>query len=806
VSSRRSESGPSTSLRTRFLVLALVPSLVLVLGGIGLGGYLIATAGRQQELAIQVEKTVDGLAIFLPALFQERRLSVQAAAGAPSPEVDVLAQRRAMDAATATLSQDIAELIPLAASGVHDELNDVQQALAELPSARSRADAGGLNAFQTYELYNRQINAVTEAFNAVEVMDLDADVFAEFNAAAAVLLADEAVDAAVLLAETAPPAGLELAAYREYAAQSALYRHELDQAALILPAPFRDRLAAMLNSAQWRLLTSTTDELIGRGPAGASPADAAPIALSEQYRTAAADIDATTTALFADAARYAAADGVEVTRSAFFRTLIAAVAALSVGAVGAVVVIIAARMSGQLARRLERLRTDTLTVVEKQMPEVINRLRSGEAVPSDIELARLEHGSDEIGQVAGAFNVAQRTAFDAAIEEARTRAGFRTVFLNITNRSQSIVHRQLQLLNDAERAERDPDQLARLFQLDHLATRERRNAENLVILGGLQPRRRWRRPVALGDIVRSAISETEHYTRIEVGELPSFFVQGSAVSDLVHLLAELVDNASSFSPPESQIDVKLAVVGQGAVVEIIDRGLGIAVEDREQLNEVLASPPNFGAMTLTEDSRVGLFVVATLAARHGIKVRLAESTWSGIQAVVVIPKSVLTDRPADGVEGTPGEQDPLDELAVPARPGRDPAHRKAAQNGRTNGVAGHSEHPAPVNGTITDDSRRAAATPEQESPRPRRDRPEPAPAVHADTDALASDGSLPPLPERSPQTHLAAGLRDAQPAGLGDDADAGAPGERTRTTMSALQRGAREGRTATELEQGEEPT
>lgn len=267
-------------------------------------------------------------------------------------------------------------------------------------------------------------------------------------------------------------------------------------------------------------------------------------------------------------------------------------------------------------------------------------------------MAVLDYGTDEIGQVAEAFNTAQRAAVDAAVTEARTRGGISKVFLDIAHRSQLVVHRQLELLDVAEARQGDPEHLELLFQLDHLATRARRNAENLLILGGGQPRRRWRRPAGLEDVVRSAVSETEHFARVTTVRLPDVRVQGAVVGDLIHLLAEPVDNATTFSPPDAAVTVRGNQVGKGVVVEVEDQGLGIEFAELERLNQTLANPPDFQAMAASGQRHLVLFVVGQLAQRHGITVSLLESAYGGIKAIVLIPVAVV-EAADTAVNGSP---------------------------------------------------------------------------------------------------------------------------------------------------------
>lgn len=304
------------------------------------------------------------------------------------------------------------------------------------------------------------------------------------------------------------------------------------------------------------------------------------------------------------------------------------------------VLLFAVRMGNDLVRRLRLLRAETVEADER-LPEVVARIRHGERVDVAAEVPGLDYGADELGEVAAAFTKAQRAAVAAAVQEAQLREGANAVFLNIARRSQVVVHRQLGVLDKAERNADDPDQVDLLYQLDHLSTRERRNAENLIILGGGKLTRQWHDAVPLIDVVRSAVAETEQYQRVTFGRLPELPVAGRAVADLVHLLAELVDNAIEFSPPESRIEMRGNPVGKGAVIEIDDQGLGMLAEDRERVNAMLGAPPDYGVMALTQDSRIGFFVVARLARQHDIRVTLMDSSYGGVRAVVLIPNSLI---------------------------------------------------------------------------------------------------------------------------------------------------------------------
>ncbi|MFE1166549.1 nitrate- and nitrite sensing domain-containing protein [Nocardiopsis sp. NPDC058789] len=314
-------------------------------------------------------------------------------------------------------------------------------------------------------------------------------------------------------------------------------------------------------------------------------------------------------------------------------------------------VVVAVTGSQRLGRRLQDLRTHTLHHARFRLPQVSARLRAGESVDVDAEAPRLRGGPrDELGQVAEAFDDAQRAAVVAAVEEAQVRAGVRNVFRNITRRTQSLVHRQLSLLDRLERTETDPQVLESLFRIDHFSTQMRRNAENLMLLSGDRPSRRGGGSVGLHEAVRAAASEIEDYARVRVLALPRVSLSGEAGSDLVRLVAELLENAASFSPPGTEVSVSGRTLEDGdCLVEVEDEGLGMTVGQLESANALLAEPPRFDLARMREDSQLGLFVVATIASRHGFVVELRASPYQGTRALVRLPERVLVAR--DGSTG-----------------------------------------------------------------------------------------------------------------------------------------------------------
>ncbi|MEU8488553.1 nitrate- and nitrite sensing domain-containing protein [Streptomyces sp. NPDC048641] len=300
------------------------------------------------------------------------------------------------------------------------------------------------------------------------------------------------------------------------------------------------------------------------------------------------------------------------------------------------------RIGRSLVRDLRRLRLEAHEASGVRLPSVMRRLAAGERVDVETEAPRLEYDKNEIGQVGQALNTLQRSAVEAAVKQAELRHGVSEVFVNLARRSQVLLHKQLTLLDTMERRTEDTDELADLFRLDHLTTRMRRHAEGLVILSGAAPSRQWRRPVQLMDIVRASVAEVEDYERIEVRRLPRIAVTGPAVADLTHLVAELLENATVFSPPHTAVHVLGERVANGFTLEIHDRGLGMAADALLDANLRLAETPEF---ELSDTDRLGLFVVSRLAQRQNVRVSLQPSPYGGTTAVVFIPDTLLTDAP-----------------------------------------------------------------------------------------------------------------------------------------------------------------
>jgi signal transduction histidine kinase len=415
---------------------------------------------------------------------------------------------------------------------------------------------------------------------------------------------------------------------------------------------------------------------------------------------------------------------------------------------------LAAIFLASISRRLRRLVIGANALAKDQLPTMVASLRNPGASESVFETpAAVEHlGRDEIGELGVAFNSVQASFVEVARDQANLlRSGISEIFVKLARRNQSLVERQIELLDELEAAEKDPDILENLFKLDHIATRARRNAESLLVLAGTDPTRKWSDPVPLVDLLQGAMAEIEDYGRVHLANGQSETsgstarVIGQASVDVAHLLAELLDNAVRFSPPGTPVDVLVRGRGDWHTVYITDVGMGMTDEQLEEANELLANPPEPG---LDLSRTLGLYVVARLAARHGVGVRLARSPYDGVVASVSFPPHLVVQvQPADavpepattavggglgnGVTGAPATQDPgvLPTRRVDGVPAGTSAPTGVQANGEGQHVPEalpHRVQPRALQRGLEPDSQRAASerglgvAPSQRTPDERR--------------------------------------------------------------------------------------
>ena len=491
-------------------------------------------------------------------------------------------------------------------------------------------------------------------------------------------------------------------------------------------------------------------------------------------------------------------------------------------------IIVSITTARALVRQLERLRDAAWELAEKRLPSVVERLGHGEKVDVAAEAPPLRFGSDEIGQVGRAFNAVQETAIRTAVEQAELRRGIRDVLLSLARRTQTLVHRQLTMLDTMERRrDIETKELEELFRLDHLATRMRRNAENLIVLSGALPARGWRNSVPMVDVVRAAVGEVEDYTRVTVLPFGPVELAGRAVGDVTHLLAELIENAVSFSPPDTVVQVGGHLVASGFAIDIEDRGLGMTDEKLAEINARIADPPDFN---LQSSVQLGLFVVSKLAERYNVQVSLKRSAYGGTTAVVVIPRDLITEQPPEQPKAatTRNGLEVRRPVAAGARQGAASGPADARTSGATATLSPSSTGPQPSGPALVAVPPPEPEGPEDSAPNGRAaDGGAPAQRTPAQVDAAAEgnrrpedaasqDGGAPPttqpedqppvpemsttpsgLPVRVPQANLVEPLRSDEPSAAEEPEEPEVPGrspEEIQRIMGSYQRGTRQGR------------
>src|SRR5215472_9462152 len=314
--------------------------------------------------------------------------------------------------------------------------------------------------------------------------------------------------------------------------------------------------------------------------------------------------------------------------------------AIIVAVVLFIVLVAALIVARSVVRPLRRLRAGALSVASDQLPTRIKQLSESQDPAESMEVAPINVlTTDEIGQVARAFDQVHAEAVRVAGNEALLRTAFNAMFVNLSRRSQSLIERLARMIESLEQNEDDPDRLSGLFSIDHLVTRMRRNSENLLLLAGHESPRKWSEPVPLADVTRAAISEIEQYNRVVLDVQPGVAVSGQAVSDVVHLLAELIENATTFSPKDTQVHVSAQDLTSGGVlIEITDNGIGVSESRLQEMNWRLDNPP---VMDVSVSKHMGLFAVARLAERHRIRIRLRPGNPQGLTALVWLPDTVI---------------------------------------------------------------------------------------------------------------------------------------------------------------------
>ncbi|RRQ78890.1 histidine kinase [Streptomyces griseofuscus] len=649
--------GRPTTVRTRIVALALAPAVALM----ALWGFAMVSVTAELRALIRVQGVYDDFGTpvdtAIGQIQVERRMSAaylgaggRDAAGAGR----LLGQQRRTDQVVDAMRQAIrgGDRSRLTARQ-RQSLDAMLTATDRLDGLRQRVLTRKIGWDQAVEQYSALIEPafdVQSTLTALQAGQLARETGTVFE----LVRVREFVSREDALVAGARAAGTALTPGQYNALTQTIEDRRVFQQTYVpdLPADSRALFEKFQDGALYRSLNQGEDALLRAGAGGASQAVAADSWRSTVDRIVKQYRDLCTEAGDNSAARGRAFAYRELTKAAIAGAAGLIVAGLSLW--------FAVRGARRISRRLEALRDAADVLAGRQLPDVMRRLGAGEEVDAVAEappLAAAGDRDDEIGQVGRSFNTARLAAIEAAVKQATLRRGLFAVLLNIARRNQALVHRQLKLVDTLERRTEDPDVLRELFRIDHLTTRMRRHAESLIILSGSAPGRRWRRPVPVAQVVSSAVGEIEDYARVVVPPMPDTGIAADAVADVVHLFAELLENATVFSPPHTQVTLRTGRVGGGFVLEIDDRGLGLDTEAHAHAERTLTDPDAFDP---TRHDRLGLYVVGRLAARHGIDVSLRDSPYGGTTAVVLLPESILAE---------PGGTDPPQDTEPPeARP------------------------------------------------------------------------------------------------------------------------------------------
>ena len=812
----RPGAGRGRSIRASLITLAVVPATALILLWAS-GSVALFDQWRKADQEGQSAKTTYVLVPGIGEFQKERQLTVRLLASHGS-RTALEAQRRKTDAVLTSFRKADSASASDGSAQYQAQLATVRKRIADLTDERAAVDSGKASRQQAYTVYSQAVSSVLNLFGTLDTDGGDAATAAEAGHALAFLRATEALSQEGAILDGVTASGQLSVQERSALAAAAAVRVSVlsNEVEPYLPTDSREALEKVTGGRDWAALAAFETAVTT-----ADTADTADGGTIEVPR-ATAEREAAAGRVSAEVGAVQGQYLSKVTKDAEHRTSMLLVRVLLGSALALVAVLAVAVLSWRITRsligRMSGLRAATLELAQDRLPELITRLRTeGQRAELD-DLPELNYGSDELGKVAEAFNSAQRTAVSVALEQAALREGARLVFHNMSRRIQLLVHRQLTVIDGMERKEEDPGLLADLYRVDHLATRMRRNAESLTVLSGAAPRRRWKQAVPLADVVRSAVSEIEGYTRVVVEPLPPIALTGPSVGDTIHLLAELIENGVTFSPPHTEVRVRALPVAQGYAVEVEDRGLGLSAEEYEAANGLLHHPKDFSFTTLGEDPRLGLFTVGHLAQRHGITASLQASSYGGSLAVVVLPHALV--EPV--TDAAPALLDARAERHLASVAG--PAPRSGTTTGgmpmRTRTAPHPQASPAPAVPTAAGPGLRPDAAGPGLRPdpgsgpglRPASAPPREAAPFASPREAAPSAPSAPPrtsgpgrLPRRVRLANLAPQLRDAQAQaepdddhGPGREAEKRRP-EQARSMLAALRDGTRRARAEEEV-------
>ncbi|MEU7909954.1 sensor histidine kinase [Microbispora bryophytorum] len=602
-------------------------------------GFAAALTIEQGKQLLRIQKVYDNIVYpvgeAINELQSERFVSVSYLAWRTSAlHTDLRVQRRKTDATAVLLTRLSAQARDETPSAMWDRLQDLIRQLDRLDVLRGQVDDKRLTRLDVIEEYSSVVETAHQVYDRLMISP-DIDIIEQTKALILITRSREMVSQQSALVLGAQASGRMTQDERDAFSGMVGKRRLLYQLGTSqLDAGLLKRYGTLNSTPIYTAFLSLEDDVIARvRPGQPLPPEAIAWPTTAQALTRQLT-DTTDAASDATTARAA-----PLAQSVLWDIGI-------VGGLGLAAVLATAFISFRFARtvtgELSMLHRAAADLAGRRLPDLVRRLRRGEDVDVAAETPPMAQasGTVEIENVGRAFTSVQHTAIEAAVGQAELRKGVNKVFLNLARRSQSLLQRQLGMLDGLEKEITDPDLLERLFGVDHLTTRMRRHSEGLIILSGAVPGRGWRNPVRLYDVARAATEEVEDYLRVDVNMPHGYSLAGGSVTDVVHLLAELIENATVFSPPQTRVQVRGELVARGFAIEVEDRGLGIPSEELAHINARLADPPEFD---LADSDRLGLFVVGLLARRHNIRVSLRTSPYGGTSAVLLLPQEIVVE-------------------------------------------------------------------------------------------------------------------------------------------------------------------
>ncbi|GGV86973.1 hypothetical protein GCM10015535_35830 [Streptomyces gelaticus] len=707
--SRRTRS-TTMSLRTALLVLAIVPGVALAALWAVTSGQTLLDFQRQAAQGQLAQKAGQPSNIVYYNLQQERRLSAEALARHKGATEELRRQRELTDKAVEsfqTLSDVATDDAP---AEVRDAVGQAREAISQLPAQRSLVDDGGSDQQKAvYGYYTDLIAVDLQLFAALSHVD-NGRITTLSQPLVDLFWTKEMISRSDALLARGWSEG-KLSTEDLKLVREAVSGQELQYSTKVVPQLPPDERAMweeITRSAAWKTKARVEDKVLRPAEADAKGFVALD-AREKTWRGAMDELTPQIEKLLEHRTSLVVEEGKDSVMSLLFKMVLTTV----VGLVAVIAVIWTTwRLTRNLRRRIGGLQ-ERAEELEKALPDVVERLGRGERIDVEAEARAIEPDSrsgksDELTQLGDALNLARTSALAAAVKQADQHRGFERLLQRIARRTQQLIGQQLKKLDELERKYEDPEMLDGLFDLDHLTARLRRYEENLVILAGGSPHRRWRKPVPLLDVMRSAQGEVQDYRRVVLDLDGNPWLSERAVGPVSHVLAELIENALSFSRPPSPVEVRAARVSRGLAIEVEDRGLGMEEDQLAAANELMARPPRMDVLAHSDDIRLGLYVIARLADQHGLRVEFRSSAYGGTRVVLLVPDELTVPEPRTGPVGVPS---PAAAPAAPAAPAPGDALPTRVQGQALAGVTALNTAGAPY------------ATTEQPYPAPEHEQP-----------------------------------------------------------------------------------